>query len=245
MRIAVLSDIHSNYFALRAVLEEVRSAECDAVINLGDTFGYYPWADQTCEMLAPLDPIAVKGNHDALVAATVPPHPLPAYWDAAMHNRQLLDRASSGAVESIRALPEFRTIQFSRVTASLFHGTPDEPVMGRYYPDDRREHAWLPSADNVVLLGHTHYPLSIHTRGGGLVANPGSVGQPRDGDVRASWGILETELLRFEIRRTCYDVEAAVKKLSELGWDEWAIRALRKEYRGPLRTEGVCIGRST
>ena len=74
MKIGILSDIHSNCFALEAVLEDVQSADPDLIVVLGDFFGYYPWAEETFALVRQVEAVAVKGNHDMLLVET---------WEAA------------------------------------------------------------------------------------------------------------------------------------------------------------------
>ncbi len=237
MKIAVLSDIHSNCFALEAVLNEMAAESPDAVILLGDTFGYYPWALETYRLVDPLHCLAILGNHDKLLLDTEPPLPTPYYWEIAKQNAQDL-AAAPEALDWLRGLAPMGAADFSGTHVAFCHGTPDDPLYGRYYPDGPAEPTWGPKTGDILLLGHTHYPLIRPLVGGRLIANPGSVGQPRDGDTRASWGLLFPKERRFELRRTPYDVSGTMERLVRLGWDPRAIEALRKDYRGRLRLSG-------
>ena len=235
MRIAILSDIHANYHALAPVLANVRLENPDLVLLLGDFFGYYPWAVETYGLVKQLDAIAIKGNHDSLLTAR---HgPAAACWHHALaeENKHRLQRSTPGALRWLRQLPFSRTMICDGLSVQMCHGTPADPANGRYYPDDEAEYAWLPAHGELLLLGHTHYPLRRRTKTGGLVINPGSVGQPRDGDVRASWGMLDTRTLSFNVRRTPYDVGRAIETLEDTAADSRLVRALQKNYRGPLR----------
>src|SRR5262249_14348656 len=115
------------------------------------------------------------------------------------------------------------------------HGTPSDPLNGRHYPDNPDDPLGRPGEWEILLMGHTHYPYVRTTEDGRLIVNPGSVGQPRDGDVRASWGWLYPHEQRFELHRTEYDVAHAVELLTRMGWCRLAIEALRKDYRGRLQ----------
>jgi putative phosphoesterase len=237
VKVAVLSDIHSNCFALQAVIEEMTAENPDALIVLGDTFGYYPWALETYRCVHKLHPLALLGNHDKLVIETDPPPVETVHWEIAKQNEQDLV-ADLGALLWLRELLPKREWTIGGTQVLCCHGTPDDPLNGRYYPDDSQDPPWRPKANDVLLMGHTHYPLVRTVAGGGLIANPGSVGQPRDGDLRASWGLFYPLERRFELRRTRYDVEGTIEKLRELGWHSLAIEALRKSYRGPLKRPG-------
>jgi putative phosphoesterase len=234
VKLAVLSDIHSNCFALHAVIEEMTAEHPDAVIVLGDTFGYYPWALETYRCVQTLLPLALLGNHDKLVIEADPPPAVTVHWEIAKQNERDLATAPKALLWLHELLPR-REWTIGGTQVLCCHGTPDDPLNGRYYPDDSQDPPWRPKANDVLLMGHTHYPLVRTVAGGGLIANPGSVGQPRDGDLRASWGLFYPLERRFELRRTNYDVKGTIEKLRDLGWHDLAIEALRKGYRGPLK----------
>lgn len=235
MKIAVLSDLHSNVFALKAVLVDVAAGAPDHVILLGDTFGYYPWAVETWSLVRELDATAILGNHDQLVLAATPPEPEPPYWDLAKQNERDLAASAPEAIHWLRGLAPRVDLKLDGKHLLCCHGTPVDPLRGRYYPDNPGDPPGAPQSSEILLLGHTHYPVVRTTAAGALVVNPGSVGQPRDGDPRASWGWLFPAQFRFEPRRTAYDVETAVKLLAERGWCKLAEDALRKNYRGRLK----------
>ena len=233
VKIAILSDVHSNCHALAPVLEDVRLASPDLIVFLGDFFGYYPWAVETYRLVEQLDAVAVKGNHDLLLSPGHQPAPVSWHHAPAKENRRRLQQAAPDAIPWLQQLPLSRTLTCDGLSVRLCHGTPADPAEGRYYPDDGTDYAWFPGKGEVLLLGHTHYPLQRWTKAGGLVINPGSVGQPRDGDARASWGVFSTETLRFEVHRTPYDVHRAAQTLEEMGADHRLVAALEKDRHGP------------
>lgn len=237
MKIAVLSDIHSNQFALAAVVKELTAESPDLVILLGDTFGYYPWAVTTYQLVRDLHPFALLGNHDKLLIDAAPPQPVPSYWELAKRNELALAKAAPDALQWLHAIVPKRELTVGNKRIVCCHGTPDDPLNGRYYPDNPRHPSWCPGQGEVLLMGHTHYPLVRMIKEGGLIANPGSVGQPRDGDLRASWGLLFPQEQRFALRRTAYDVVSAAELLTQLNWCKLAIAALRKDYRGRVNPE--------
>src|SRR5205823_8711830 len=102
MRCAVITDVHANSYALAAVAADIRGRGVDVVLNAGDTFGYYPWAQEAFELLHALPAHSVLGNHDAFVRGAARPEKPPSYWDAIEQNRQALAPA---AWEWLRSLP--------------------------------------------------------------------------------------------------------------------------------------------
>ncbi len=237
MQLALLSDIHSNRFALEAVLEEMTSLGINRALILGDIFGYYAWPCATYELLQCLNMTAIKGNHDALLELEAPPTPAPPYWDAIAHNKEALTQMHPEALRWSMGLEFTTTVDVEGVLTVLCHGSPNDPQHGRLYPDDDSERDWFPRDGQALLLGHTHYPLHVYTEGGGTILNPGSLGQPRDGSPMAAWAIMDTNGPSFRFMRTAYDVEGAVAELRTMKWDDRSIRALQKTHAGPLDSD--------
>jgi predicted phosphodiesterase len=226
--VAVLSDIHSNVFALRAVLHDVELAGVSEIWVCGDTFGYYPWAADTFRLLRGTHPIAVMGNHDGWVVGS---QSAPRNIAGEIAHRNAMDLAlhCPSALDWLRALKT--TVGFERCNWKIMmvHGTPDDPLEGRYYPDDIRSYPWLPRDGELLVMGQTHYPLLRGDAQVGLILNPGSVGQPRDRNPMPSWALLDLASGSAELRRTVYDHTKVMTLLSALDWDDRIIRALDKK----------------
>ena len=231
MKIAILSDIHSNCFALKAVIDEFDRYSIEKVIILGDIFGYYPWAAETFEVLQPYlsNSYAIKGNHDQLVLERNPPDPIPIYWESAKQNEKALRESYPEAIQWLKTLQFENKIAIEGISLHLVHGTPNNAFEGRFYPDNLKHHDWFPKDGEVLLLGHTHYPMLKQTETNGIIFNPGSVGQPRDGDPMPSWGVLNLSDKNFQFIRSRYDNIGAMKKLEKMGWPTKIIEALKKE----------------
>jgi len=233
-RVAVIGDVHSNVFALAAVLREVGRSEVREVWLCGDAFGYYPWASATFRALLRAQPLAVLGNHDRWVLrADLAPANLAG--GVARHNARELRRGAPSAFGWLAGLAPRRSFERSGWAISLAHGTPTDPFNGRYYPDDHAGYGWLPRPGQIVILGQTHHPLVRGEAASGLVLNPGSVGQPRDGDPGASWALLDLGSGRAHLRRTSYDHARVMARLAKLGWDEGLISALGRRERASHR----------
>jgi len=235
MQCAIISDIHSNIYALRVVVEEIKQLKVSKVIVLGDTFGYYPWAVETFDLLSSLPLIVIAGNHDQWVLTNKSPIPVPKYWKAAQDNSNKLLSLRPQAIDWLRNLQLSMRQVIEGREILLVHGTPDNPSEGRFYPDDHQEYSWFPLNGQVLMLGHTHYPLYKVVKSGGVIINPGSVGQPRDGNPASSWCVLETDDLSCVWKRTEYDYAETINELVRLGWEDLFIKALKKDYQGPLR----------
>ncbi len=220
-RIAVISDIHSNLQALTAVWQRIDDLGIDAVFCLGDIVGYGARPVECLQMVRERGATCVQGNHDALVADGALSLDFNIYSLAAVeHNRNLL------SAESLQWLAELPTTYRLDAQALFVHGAPDDRDRYLVYLDDLQEASeqlMRKDGPGVCFFGHTHHPvvfdgqsfervkqktLFLEPNQRNLV-NPGSVGQPRDNDPRASfvWWDRRGQTLNFE--RVDYDIQGA------------------------------------
>jgi predicted phosphodiesterase len=226
MRICVLSDIHGNLPALDAVLEALKPY--DAVWQLGDVVGYGPQPDEVVARLVDVHAVGVRGNHDSAALGVLDTDSF--NDDARSAVEWTRDRMQAGTRTWLAALPE----RFIDPPFTLVHGSPRDPTW-EYVFTASIARANLKSFDTpYCMVGHTHLPIVFRQRGSRvdgvqprdgsvfdldgerLVVNPGSVGQPRDGDPRASAMILDTDKRRLEWRRVEYPIEAVQKLMTDL-----------------------------
>ena len=209
MRVAVISDVHANRVALDAVLDDV--PDVDATVCAGDVVGYNPWPAECVAALRDRDVPTVMGNHDRAVASDSTFRFNSMAAAGVEYARAELD---DDALSWLSALPDERTELDGRVR--LVH---DHPwIQDKYtYPEEFR--ADFLDDEDVLVLGHTHVQ-DHRVFDEGIVMNPGSVGQPRDGDHRAAYAILDLDDLSVEERRVDYDVEAVVEAVEEAGLPE-------------------------
>ena len=237
MRIAVLSDVHSNLHALEAVLAEVDAGGFDAVWFLGDLVGYGPRPNECAALLEERAAVCLAGNHDLVVLGKIP---IAAFAGeaaaAAAWTRGVLDKGARSFLDGLRP-------QGTAPGAELFHGSPRDPVWDYVLSDDAARQSFAATSPPLVLAGHSHVALELSSdgpeiRGGkadaGLrldlrgprrLLNPGSVGQPRDGDPRAAWLEIDgagvaNESGRATFRRTVYPVELTQAELRRQGLPE-------------------------
>lgn len=219
MHVGLLSDIHGNRVALDAVLEDMPPV--DTLVCAGDVVGYNPWpgacvdALRTGEALRAVtglddpDPAVVPtvmGNHDRAVVEDAPFRFNRMARAGVNHATTALDHAQ---LEWLAGLPTERTAVDGRVR--IVHGHPDDP--DRYTPPEEFSPSLLADED-VLVMGHTHvqHAERYDER---LVVNPGSVGQPRDGDPRAAYAVVDMETMTVALRRVEYDVEAVQHAVSD------------------------------
>jgi diadenosine tetraphosphatase ApaH/serine/threonine PP2A family protein phosphatase len=227
VRVAVVSDIHANLVALDAVLAAIGSV--DAVWQLGDVVGYGPDPDGVVDRLAAIGAIGVAGNHDlaALGGAEIE-------WfnpDAKAAMEWTRGRIDDGTKSWLKGLPTTR----DEAGMTLVHGSPRDPVWEYVtsMPIARANLAVLTTT--IGLHGHTHLPMAwadrdgrieaiaprpgsvFHLDGRPVLLNPGSVGQPRDGDPTASWLEIDTDAGVATWRRIRYDIEAVRTAMLDAG----------------------------
>jgi diadenosine tetraphosphatase ApaH/serine/threonine PP2A family protein phosphatase len=231
MRVAVLSDIHANLHALDAVFAEVDAERPDELWCLGDVVGYGPRPNECCERIRARADVALCGNHDLGVIGTLDLAEFSG--DAAAAARwtqgELADdhRDWLGSLQPTAELPQ----------AELFHASPRNPVWDYVLSELVALQSLLLTHAPLVLVGHSHVALEVALTAGGddvsgglapagtevdldgsrRLVNPGSVGQPRDGDARAAWLLVDFESQRATFRRVAYDVEATQAEIRAAG----------------------------
>jgi putative phosphoesterase len=216
MRVGLVSDVHGNLPALERVLADMPPV--DGVLCAGDVVGYNPWPGDCLDWVREADVPTVAGNHDRAVDADRVR--MNAMADAGIEYTREQLRDDQRAV--LRSLPVDRVELDGRV--KVVHGHPDDP--DRYTYPEAFEPGLLGEEDALVL-GHTH--VQAHrTFADGVVVNPGSVGQPRDGDPRAAYAVLdlpesesgEGTTPTVEQHRVAYDIDRVIARVEEVGLPE-------------------------
>ena len=235
MIIALISDIHSNLEALEAVWDEIKDA--DAFLCMGDLVGYGASPNEVVEFVRKQMKrrtfLCVRGNHDNAIA-------FGADWGFNPYARQAVrwhQRVMTiENLEFLRRLPVRQLFEDDTGRSYLLiHGSPRAPLDEYLFP-------WLPESEfkavlsyvrqDDLLVGHTHVPM-LKVIEGRRIINPGSVGQPRDGDWRASYAIIDTEREppdNIEFHRVEYDAEEAARKIIEAGLPMFLANRLFEGY---------------
>jgi putative phosphoesterase len=206
MRVGVLADIHGNKVALDAVLDDLPSV--DALVCAGDVVGYNPWHAECVAEIRERGVPTVMGNHDRAVAGGGDFRFNSMAGAGVQHARDQLDEDQLAWLDG---LPEERRAFGGRL--KLVHGHPDDPD---HYTYPAEFTPGLLGDEDVLVMGHTHVQHhEVYDEG--VVVNPGSVGQPRDGDPRAAYAILDLDELSLEERRVDYDVDRVVAAVEDAG----------------------------
>jgi putative phosphoesterase len=210
MKVVIISDIHGNYDALRALPEDY-----DELWVLGDLLNYGPEPCEVVDEIMEKATVVVRGNHDDAVISTEPA-PWKARWRVtAEATKQFTLSVLSGEQKSfIQSLPLHLTVVREGTTFFLTHATPSDPLYGHHSPESED---WGREIDSVraevLLVGHSHVPF-MRTAGNGVVLNPGSIGQPRNGDIRASYAVWQDG--QFSLKTYSYPVQDTIRKIRAL-----------------------------
>ena len=241
MRILLVSDIHSNFAALDAVIND--AGAFDQVWCLGDLVGYGPGPNECIERLRGFDLICLAGNHDLAVAGRA------ALWDFTQDARESIfwtrHNLSTHNLDWLKSLSEEARVEAG---LTLVHASPRDPVW-EYISEKEVAKDNLTLVETPVCLnGHTHFPVIFRKPWDGLkmleeslpvnvpvhlhphdrmFINPGSVGQPRDEDPRAAYALIDLEALTLTHRRVLYNVDATQKLMKQAKLPVRLIRRLR------------------
>jgi diadenosine tetraphosphatase ApaH/serine/threonine PP2A family protein phosphatase len=235
MRVAVISDIHSNLRALEAVLADVDGGEgVDEVWCLGDVVGYGPRPNECCDLVRERASVSLCGNHDLAVLGSLDVAEFAGdAGRAARWTAQVLGAEQRAWLSELKPLGR-------AAGAELFHGSPRDPVWEYVLSEQVALVSLQATAAPLVLVGHSHVALALALATGSralegglapngtvaplegrrLLANPGSVGQPRDSDPRAAWLHVDFEAGAATFRRVAYDIEQTQAEIRERGLPE-------------------------
>ncbi len=202
MRVGLISDIHGNLPALRAVLDALRDA--DAIFCAGDITGYFESPNEVIAELRERGVEMIAGNHDVYLRN--PPASANAILRRSLDmTRSLITREN---LDFLSTLPCEKRFALDGLRIAMYHGSPWNPQEQYIYPDFGNWERFAEIDADVVVLGHTHRPI-LRQIGSVALVNPGSVGQPRDGDPRPSYAVLETPSGRIELARAAHAAAAA------------------------------------
>jgi predicted phosphodiesterase len=231
MRVAIISDIHGNRHAFEAVLEAVRADGADATWCLGDLVGYGADPDACVALAREHADACLAGNHDLAVTGALPIDEFsPGAAAAVEWTQEAMEPANVTYLRGLRPSDQ-------REGVGLYHASPRDPVWEYVLSPLLAELSLSEMRERVGLIGHSHvalaftrppdgpvsgerrYPDDEADLGGdaGWLLNPGSVGQPRDGDPRAAWLLLDLDRERATWQRTEYDIEGAAAAIRTAG----------------------------
>ena len=217
MKIAILSDIHGNYDALKEVLKRAKEEGVDHLLVLGDIVGYYYHPEKILNALSEWSFDMIKGNHEYILEDLIAD---PSIGESirlkyGSGHREAIDKLSSQQLAFLKNLPETKSVQLNETSFLMSHGSPWSNHF-YIYPDS--DLATLTKCDSIahdfVLIGHSHYAFAIENENSILI-NPGSVGQSRQTGGKAFWCVINTENRCFQMRSTDYNVKNLIAEIGE------------------------------
>ena len=238
MRIGVFSDVHGNWEALELVLRALKEDGADRLFCVGDIVGYGPDPDRCVEKVMESSDVVVAGNHDWAATGQTSTTYFNEYAKIAIEwTRTIL---STETEDCLRELPVLCT----EGEIALAHSTPDDPEAWNYLFDTfEARRSFNAMTTSICFIGHTHVPVAFIREseekisvgsaenvrieeGKMYIINSGSVGQPRDGDPRAAYGIMDTDDKQFRLKRIPYPVEVVQEKMRRVGLPFYLIHRL-------------------
>lgn len=237
MRVLVVSDIHSNAVALETVLNDAHGSY-DIVWNLGDTIGYGPRPNECMARMLDLDAVMIAGNHDLACIGSNKVNIHEFNIDAKRANIWNGKQLNPIYAKYLAELPIYRDMSEQYY---IVHGSPRDPVWEYLWQPMQADANWsyLQShqyPQHVCFVGHSHLQIYLITNADGqtlgplrpqpgttiafkpnerYIVNPGSVGQPRDGDPTAAYAVLDTETHQLTFRRVAYDIAQTQRQMLE------------------------------
>lgn len=232
MRSLVISDIHANLTALETVLED--AGEVEQVWCLGDVVGYGPSPNECIQRVQNLPNVTcIMGNHDSASIGQIDIDTFNP--EARVSIEWLQSQLTEESLTFLRGLPEKETID----QVTLAHGSPREPVLEYLLDTQAATENFEYFETDFCFVGHTHLPVIFHIKAQDYISrlsippanektelqvrtiiNPGSVGQPRDRDPRASYAIFDSDKNTWDYRRLEYDIAAVQKLMNAAGLPE-------------------------
>jgi diadenosine tetraphosphatase ApaH/serine/threonine PP2A family protein phosphatase len=234
MKLAIISDIHGNYDALRQVLADIDRCSVDQIVSLGDNIGYGPESDRVVQKLIALDIRSVLGNHELAIK-----NPKYLNWFNPVARKSLLktrDLLSESSILFVKSLEPYLSFDGCRCV----HGfPPDSPLIYMFQPSEKRTiKVFEELQERICFIGHTHtlemmsfdgeaietsdlpQGLTRLAKGKKYIINIGSVGQPRDDSSDAKYIIWDTTQDTIEVKFVPYEVAAVVQKIKAAGLPE-------------------------
>jgi len=220
MKIGIISDIHSNLYGLISVITKLQS--CDLILCAGDITGYYTFINEIFDILEDNNIIFIRGNHDEYLLQNSSDRLNMILKKSVEYTKKKITKNN---LFKIQKAPIFLNKELNGIKIKMYHGSPWNFLEGYIYPDYKQFEKFRDLDADLIILGHTHVPF-INYVDEKIIFNPGSSGQPRDKDNRASYGVFQTENKSLEIKRTEYDINKVIQAAKTDGIDSQIIQML-------------------
>lgn len=223
MKLGLISDVHGNLIALEEVMKHLN--HCDEIYCAGDVVGYYPFPNEVVELFKSEGVRSVMGNHDYAVVTGD-------FFGFNVYARMAGEWTRNNLTEENLDWLSDLPIKIETEWFLIYHGMPadDLRAIEEYiFPEDPRIEYILADLERNVIVGHTHIQF-IKWYEGHFFANPGSVGQPRDGDPRSAFAIYDVESGKIEFKRVKYNIQEVYEAVIKAGLPEFLGERLFNGY---------------
>ena len=223
MKIGIISDIHSNIEGLRNVLEKLKGV--DVILCAGDITGYYTFINEVINEIKSKNIKTIIGNHDAyLLKLILLPKNL-IIKKSISYTSSIISKENLAYLKKIKKAS--MEVKIDNLKIKMYHGSPWNEFEEYIYPDYQNFDKFLKVNADLIILGHTHIPM-VKKLPGKIIINPGSCGQPRGNDRRASFAIFNTKTKKIKIEMVEYDVEKVINEAKKNKIDKKLINLLKK-----------------
>lgn len=213
--IALISDIHGNFVALKEVLRAIDELKIKQIYCLGDIVGYYPQVNECCEELQKRNVKSILGNHDWYMISNINCPRSKSVNDCLRYQRKII---TANNLKWLSSFPVFRKIN----NLAVVHGGWNNPIDEYLVEPTQKYFDFIPN--RFFASGHTHKQM-IKDFGEKTYCNPGSVGQPRDGNKKAAFATFNGE--KFELFRVEYNVDEVGQLMKQFGFSEYYYNRLK------------------
>lgn len=216
MKILFFSDAHGNQYTVEKLIDQINEKKPDTVIFGGDIFGYYYGQTEILSLLRKLECVCLLGNHDRyfldLMEGKIDEDYLVGRYGSTYHH--IVERISDQDKKFIYSLKSRYDIKTDGLHLVFVHGSLDDPLNGRVYPDTKIESIDSYAGIDYVFMGHTHHKLTLQLENGTMLLNPGSIGQQRDGKG-CTYGIFDTRSRIWEIYEIAFTKDNLAAEILE------------------------------
>lgn len=220
MKIAFISDIHANIYGLKAVLKKI--GKNMPIYFAGDLVGYYSFVNEAIDEVRKRKIVAILGNQDQWFLEKEK-NLSPAIRKGLDHAHQVITKEN---LQFLKKLKKQLIFKIDALKIAIYHGSPWEEIP-RVYPDFDQFEKFSKVTSDIIVFGHTHYPM-VKRVGKKLLINPGSCGQPRDGQ-NPSYAILDTKKVEAKIFKVSCDFRPVMRAAKKLGFDGETIEILKRK----------------
>ncbi len=233
MKVAVISDIHGNHYALAEALKVARKERAEKVLVLGDICGYYYHPDKVLQLIKEWDYLMIRGNHERLLLELKngKVNEIDIRNKYGSGHRLAIEKLSPEEMDEICNAPDQLLVTIQNTSILMCHGSPIDKDQ-YLYPDSDR--ITLEGCDvegvNLVLVGHSHYPFSFRNKFSTLI-NVGSIGQSRGIGGIASWVMINSTNGAFEIKATPYPIEKLEQEIDLIDPDVRYLKEILKRNK--------------